>query len=146
MNETTNPSNSASRNPYAPPSRGDTSGTSGRPNSPIFWILAIALGLLGLTFLTAAGQGNAVARIAIGLCCLAAAGALIYLARMRPVEHTHVHKMELDLPGELSAKGIQCTSCGAALDSKSVQLIAGAVHVNCIYCGSTYILEEDAKW
>ena len=112
----------------------------------VFVLLAVFLGGLGLLFLIAAGQGNAVVRLVIGVFCLAGAGGLIYLARMRPVEHTHVHKMQVDLPGEVNMKGFQCTSCGASLDSKSVTVVAGAVHVNCPYCGSSYQLEEEPKW
>jgi transcription elongation factor Elf1 len=54
--------------------------------------------------------------------------------------------MQVDLPGEVNMKGFQCTSCGASLDSKSVTVVAGAVHVNCPYCGSSYQLEEEPKW
>jgi DNA-directed RNA polymerase subunit RPC12/RpoP len=117
-----------------------------RSNQFIFVLLAVFLGGLGLLFLVAAGQGNATVRLVIGVFCLAGAGGLIYLARMRPVEHTHVHKMELDLPGEVSMKSFECSSCGATLDSKSVTVVAGAVHVNCPYCGSSYQMEEAPKW
>lgn len=112
----------------------------------IFWFLAAVLAVLGLVFLTAAGQGNAVIRFAIGGFCLISAMAMVYLARQRPVQLTHVHKMELDMPGKVELKGAECRSCGAALDSKSVSVVAGAVQVNCPYCGSSYQLEESPKW
>lgn len=112
----------------------------------LFFFLAIGLAFIGLAFLLAAGQSNALVRLSIGAFCLAGAGGLIYLGRMRPVEHTHVHKMELDLPGEVTMKSFECKSCGATLDSKSVTLVAGAIHVNCPYCGSSYQMEEAPKW
>jgi len=112
----------------------------------IFIFLAIGLAGLGLMFLVAAGQSNAIVRLSIGIFCLAGAAGLIYLSKMRPVEHKHVHKMELDLPGEVTMKSFECKSCGATLDSKSVSVVAGAIHVNCPYCGSSYQMEEAPKW
>lgn len=112
----------------------------------MFWLIAVALAGLGLMFLLAAGQGNSAVRIVIGGFCLAGAGGLIFLARMRPVQHTHVHKMGWDLPGEVGMKSFECKSCGATLDGSSVNIVAGAVHVNCPYCGTSYQLEEAPKW
>lgn len=111
-----------------------------------FVVLAIFLALLGVVFLYSAGQTNTVVRLLIGVISFASAAGLIYLSKMRPVEHTHVHKMQLDLPGEVAMKSFECTSCGATLDSKSVKLVAGAVHVDCPYCGSSYQMEEAPKW
>lgn len=85
-------------------------------------------------------------RLVIGGGCLMGAGSLIYLARMRPVQHTHVHKMEVDLPGEVTMKSYECKSCGATLDSSSVSVVAGAIQVNCPYCGTSYQMEESPKW
>ncbi len=112
----------------------------------LFWIIAFILGGLGLVFLLAAGQGNALIRIVIGGACLVGSAALIYLARMRPVQYTHVHKMELDMPGKVDMKSYECKSCGATLDAESVQVVAGAVKVNCPYCGTSYDMEEAPKW
>ncbi|MBX3422266.1 MAG: hypothetical protein KF752_11990 [Pirellulaceae bacterium] len=111
-----------------------------------FWLLALLLAGLGIVFLIAAGQGNAVIRLVIGGVCLAAAAALVYLPRMQPIAHTHVHRMELDMPGQVSIKGFECKSCGASLDSKSLKIVSGAAQVNCPYCGSSYQLEEAPKW
>lgn len=119
--------------------------TSNLPTG-VFWIIAIFLGGLGLIFLLAAGQANFMIRLFIGCGCLIAAGAMVYLARMRPVEHTHVHKMEVELPGQIDMKSHQCQSCGATLDSGSVKVVAGAVQVDCPYCGSSYQMEEAPKW
>ena len=108
--------------------------------------LAVILGLLGLLFLIAAGQNNAVVRIAIGVVLLVAAGGLVVLVQLKPIQQTHVHQMKLDLPGDTTLQKITCRQCGAELSSQSVNVAAGAVFVNCEYCGATYQLEEAPKW
>lgn len=107
-------------------------------------IIAVVLGALGLLFLVAAGQGNAVVRIGIGVVCLAAAAALVALVRLKPVRH--VHEMKLDAPGELSLKQSTCQQCSATLSSQSVRIAAGTVFVHCEYCGAEYQIEEETKW
>jgi len=111
-----------------------------------FYGLAVILALLGLLFLIAAGQSNAVVRIAIGLVLLAAAGGLVVLVRLKPIQQTHVHQMKVDLAGDTSLEKMLCKQCGAELSSKSVKIAAGAVFVDCEYCGSQYQLEEAPKW
>jgi hypothetical protein len=108
--------------------------------------LAVVLGLLGLLFLIAAGQGNAIVRIAIGVVLLVAAGGLVVLVQLQPVQQTHVHQMKLDLAGDTSLEKMLCKQCGAELSSASVKVAAGAVFVDCEYCGSQYQLEEAPKW
>lgn len=110
------------------------------------YAIAVVLGLLGLLFLIAAGQGNAVVRIVIGLVCLAAAGTLVALARLRPAQQTHVHQMKLDLTGDVALENMTCKQCGAALSSQSVTVSAGAVFVHCEFCDAQYQLEEAPKW
>ncbi len=121
-----------------------------QPNSGIptfvFVMIAVLLGLFGLMFLAAAGQSNAIVRIAIGSGCMLAAIAMLYLARMRPVQQTHIHKMELELPGKVDLKSTECKSCGATLDSGAVKVVGGVVQVSCPYCGTSYELEEAPKW
>jgi hypothetical protein len=111
-----------------------------------FWLISLALALLGLLFVIAAGQGNTMVRLIIGLVCWLAAGSLIYLARLQPIQQTHIHKMELDLSGDVSLQGMECKQCGAALGSESILVEAGAVFVNCSYCGASYQTEEAPKW
>ena len=112
----------------------------------VFWGIALLMALMGLMFIIAAGQSNAVIRIAIGIVCLAAAGALVFLARMQPVQQTHVHKMELDISGDVSLEDAKCKFCGATLGTDSVNMAAGAVFINCEYCGASYQIEEAPKW
>jgi hypothetical protein len=113
---------------------------------PVVYALAAVLGLLGLVMLIAAGNSNAVVRIVMGVVLLGAAGALIALLKLKPTQQTHIHQMRLDLPGNTTLEKITCRQCGAELSSQSVNVAAGAVFVNCEYCGATYQLEEAPKW
>lgn len=110
----------------------------------LVYMLASGLALLGLIFVMAAGQGNAVARIIIGLLCLGAAAALVAVFRLKPTQHTHVH--QVDLSGDVSLQEIICKQCGATLSQKSIKIAAGAVFVKCEFCSAEYQLEEAPKW
>ena len=112
----------------------------------VVYLLAAGLAMLGLMFVVAAGQGNAVARIAIGVICLGAAAALVALVRLKPTHETHVHHTKLDLSGDVSLQEIVCKQCGATLSEKSVTVKAGAVFVQCEFCSAEYQLEEAPKW
>jgi DNA-directed RNA polymerase subunit RPC12/RpoP len=112
----------------------------------IAYLFAVILGLLGLVAIFAAAQANFVPRLVAGIVCLGASAALILLARMQPVQHTHVHEMKLDVPGDVSLQQIQCKQCGAELTSEAVTMSEGALFVKCQYCGSEYQMEEEAKW
>ena len=109
-------------------------------------ILAVALGLFGVVAVIAAGQGNFIPRMVMGLVLIGAAVALFVSSRMQPQVHKHVHEMQIDLSGDVSLEQIQCKQCGAELSSKSVQMAEGAVFVKCEYCNAQYQLEEQAKW
>jgi hypothetical protein len=118
-----------------------------KPSVPVKFLvygLAVVLGLLGLLFLIAAGHGNTLVRIAIGVVLLAAAGGLVVLVQLKPIQH--VHHMKVDLPGDTALEKMHCKQCGAELSSESVNMAAGAVFVRCEYCGSQYTLEEAPKW
>ncbi|MFO0943438.1 MAG: hypothetical protein U0930_22105 [Pirellulales bacterium] len=112
----------------------------------VFVLIAALLGLFGIMFFFAAGQGNALVRLIIGSGCIMAALAMMHLAKMRPIQETHIHKMELDLPGKVDLKNTECKSCGATLDSGAVKVVGGVVQVSCPYCGTSYELEEAPKW
>jgi len=110
----------------------------------VVYALAVGLALLGMIFVVAAGQGNAIARVVIGLVCLGAAGTLVALMRTKPTHHTHVH--QLDLSGDVSLQEITCKQCGATLSEKSIKIAAGTVFVKCEFCSAEYQLEEAPKW
>lgn len=108
------------------------------------YLLAALVGLLGLLFIVAAGQGNAIPRIVIGILCMIAAGALAALSRLKPTQHTHVS--QVDLSGDVALEQMTCTQCSGTLGKDSVTVKAGAVFVNCEYCGAQYQIEEAPKW
>lgn len=110
----------------------------------IAYLLSALVGLAGLIFLIGSVQGHTGPRILIGLILLGAAGALVYLARMKAPERTIVQK--IDLTGDVAAQDLKCKSCGGKLDSSSVTVQAGAVFIKCPYCGASYQLEEEPKW
>jgi hypothetical protein len=110
----------------------------------VLYILSAVLGFLGFVFIV--GSQGQILRLFIGFVCFAAAGVLIYLARVqpKPVETTIVQK--IDLSGDINLENLRCQQCDAALSKNSVKVKAGAVMVECEYCGATYQIEEQAKW
>ena len=107
--------------------------------------LSVLLGLFGLSFLMSISRGFSATRLIVGIAALAGSYILVRLAR-KPVQHTHIHKMELDVTGDVNLEQIRCTQCSAELSSDSVHVAAGAVYVKCEYCGAQYQMEEQAKW
>lgn len=53
---------------------------------------------------------------------------------------------QVDLPANVNLDTIKCQSCGGALTSDNISMVAGAPVVKCPYCGTTYQLTEDPKW
>ena len=106
--------------------------------------LAAVLGFLGIMFVVGA-QGQPM-RIVVGVVLLISAGALIWLALQRPKETKHTVVQKIDLSGDVNVQEMTCRSCGGNLSEKSISVKAGAVFVNCEYCGSAYQLEEEPKW
>jgi galactitol-specific phosphotransferase system IIC component len=108
----------------------------------ISYVLAAVIGFFGIMFIVGA-QGQ-ILRVVVGVVLLVAAGALIYLTRVRPQQTTLVQK--IDLSGDVALQDLKCKSCGATLSAKSIQVKAGAVFINCEHCGVAYQLEEAPKW
>ena len=106
--------------------------------------LAAVLGLLGIMFVVGA-QGQAM-RIVVGVVLMIGAGALLWLALMRPKEIKHTVVQKIDLSGDVNLQDMDCRSCGGSLSETSISVKAGAVFVNCEYCGAAYQLEEEPKW
>lgn len=105
--------------------------------------LAVLLGLLGFLFVVGA-QGQ-VMRMGVGIVLWVAAGALVYLARKMPQQTTNIVQ-KIDLSGDVRLESMTCHSCGGTLSKKSVTVKAGAVFVNCEFCGAAYQIEEEPKW
>lgn len=110
----------------------------------VAYLLAVFLGLLGLIFVVGA-QGQII-RVVIGAVLLIAAGALVWLARQQTKHVTTTVVQKIDLSGDVNVQELTCHSCGGTLSKESVTVKAGAVFVNCPYCGASYQLEEEPKW
>lgn len=106
--------------------------------------MAVLLGLLGIVFVVGA-QGQVV-RVVVGVVLLASAGALVWLARQQTKHVTTTVVQKIDLSGDVSVQEMSCRSCGGTLSEKSLEIKAGAIFVQCEYCGVAYQLEEEPKW
>lgn len=110
----------------------------------VFYLISAVLGFFGLFFLVGAAQGNTGLRILFGLVMLAAAVALIWLAKVKSPGQTIIQN--IDMPGDTEAEQIKCKACGGTIGPQDVSVQAGAVYVKCPYCGTSYQLEEAPKW
>jgi hypothetical protein len=112
----------------------------------VAYLLAALLGFGGLVFVV--GSQGQVLRIVVGVILMAGAGVLVYLVRVRPqpgqTNLTITQKIELS--GDVNLQNLTCKNCGGRLTEKSITVKAGAVFVNCEYCGTAYQLEEEPKW
>ena len=108
------------------------------------YILAAVIGFFGLMFV--AGAQGQVLRVVVGVILLAAAGVLVYLTRVQPKPSQTTLVQKIDLSGNVNLEQLKCKSCGGKLSEKSISVKAGAVFVNCEYCGAAYQLEEEPKW
>jgi len=110
----------------------------------VFYIIAAILGLLGIVFI--AGWQGSIMRMVIGIILFIAAGGMIYLSRVQPqIQRTEITQ-KVDLSGNVALEKMKCRSCGGELSEKSISVKAGAIFIECEYCGSTYQLEEEVKW
>lgn len=105
-------------------------------------LLALALGGLGLVFLV--GAQGLLARMVVGGVLLLAAGALLALPRLRPQQIEL--RQRIELPGDVTLKGMKCRACGASLSADDITVVAGAAHVRCSHCSASYQLEEAPSW
>lgn len=110
----------------------------------VAYSLAVLLGLLGLVFVV--GYQGSMIRIVVGVVLTAAAVALVWLARQQTKHITTTVVQKIDLSGDVSVQDLKCRACGGTLGKESVSVRAGAVFVNCEYCGTSYQLEEEPKW
>lgn len=54
--------------------------------------------------------------------------------------------LKIDLPANVNLDTLKCQSCGGALTTDNIKMVAGAPVVDCPYCHTTYQLTEDPKW
>lgn len=110
----------------------------------LIYLLAAALGFLGLVFVV--GSQGEVLRIIVGVLLFAGAAVLVYLARARPQIVQTTVQQKIDLSGDVKLENLTCRNCGGRLTEKSISIKAGAVFINCEFCGTAYQLEEAPKW
>jgi hypothetical protein len=112
--------------------------------------ILILFGVLYLWSIPAAGSGQIVSRLIVGVISIAVGVVIIWVVRTRgPATIQQItQQVELDLEagGELNVEKLKCQSCGGELSKDHVSLVQGAVMINCPYCGSTYQLTEEPKW
>lgn len=110
----------------------------------VAYLIAGVVAFLGFIFVV--GSQGQIMRIVVGVTLFAAAGVLVYLTRaqLQRTEVTHVQK--IDLTGDVQLEEMKCTSCGGALGQDHLQVKAGAIFVDCPYCGASYQIEEAPKW
>jgi hypothetical protein len=88
--------------------------------------------------------------IIFGLIFIGIGAALFFLALRKPkgaisAEGTST-TYKIDLPGNVKLDTIKCKSCGGALTSDNIKMVAGAPVVTCPFCHTTYQLTEEPKW
>ena len=108
------------------------------------YFIGALLGIVGIVFLIAAGQGNALPRMLIGLLLIAAGIFIARITRMKVPDQRIIQ--EIDLSGDVHPEAMTCKNCGAPLDRDSISLREGGVFVDCPYCGTSYQIEEEPKW
>ncbi len=116
------------------------------------FIGSIAGGILvffGILFVWGAfRQRGSTGWILTGLISIAAGFVLIWLSWRRKTSADGKQEIvqRIELSGDVSLEQLTCRSCGGKLSSDNVKVMAGAVVVNCPYCGASYQLEEEPKW
>lgn len=110
----------------------------------VTYLIAAVVALFGLMFIVGA-QGQ-VMRLVVGVVLLGAAGVLIYLTRVQPKKEEITHVQKIDLTGDVRLEAMKCTSCGGTLAKDDLIVRAGAIFVDCHYCGASYQIEEAPKW
>jgi hypothetical protein len=113
----------------------------------LFVLAAFSLIFAFLFFLGAGGQTGGANFIGFAIGLAIVGFVLIFFAtRTGKTEGEQNVIVNIDLPGEVGMDTIKCKSCGGALSSKDVKMVAGAPVVTCPYCGTTYQLTEEPKW
>jgi hypothetical protein len=107
--------------------------------------LAALLGFFGVMFVASGARGQPL-QIVVGVILLAAAVALLWLALQKPKPSVTTVVQKIDLSGDVKLQNLTCRSCGGTLSKESLAVKAGAVFVNCPYCGAAYQIEEEPKW
>ena len=110
----------------------------------VTYLIAAVVAFFGFMFVVGS-QGQFI-RIIVGLILFGAAGVLVYLTRVQPKKEEVTHIQKIDLTGDVQLEQMKCQSCGGALSKENLEVKAGAIFVDCPYCGASYQIEEAPKW
>ena len=116
----------------------------------IAYIISIILIFFGVLFIWGAfSEQGQTSWIPIGIITVAIGLAIIwFVGRKKPVvsgENQNV-TLKIDLPADVNLDTLKCQSCGGALTTDNIKMVAGAPVVSCPYCKTTYQLTEEPKW
>jgi hypothetical protein len=108
------------------------------------YIIAAILAFFGFVFIV--GSQGVLLRIVVGVILLGAAVAFVYMTRVKPQPSQTTVVQKVEVSGDVNLEQIKCQNCGGVLDKDSIEVKAGAIFVNCPYCGASYQFEEEPKW
>jgi len=117
----------------------------------IGWIAALILIFFGVLFVWGAfGSTPRPEWIAVGVVSVAIGFGIIWLVSRRtgssPASAGGQTVLKVDLPASTAIEAMKCRNCGGNLTAENVTLLAGALTVQCPFCGTTYQLTEEPKW
>lgn len=115
----------------------------------IAYIAAAILIFFGVIFIWGAfSPDGEVGWILIGLISVGIGFVFIWFAnRQKPAAQGGENvTLKIDLPANVNLDTLKCQSCGGALTTDNIKMVAGAPVVDCPYCHTTYQLTEDPKW
>ena len=110
----------------------------------VVYLVAVILAFFGGLFVV--GMQGQWIRLVIGLILLIASGVMVYLTRVQPKKEEITHIQKIDLSGDVQLEQMKCKSCGGTLSRDNIVVRAGAIFIECPYCGATYQIEEAPKW
>ena len=109
----------------------------------------VGYGALSVVGSTSAQGNSSWVSIGVGFACLgvvflAGGAGLVWLGSRKTASGDAAQQvvMKIDLPGDTKISQMKCQSCGGAITSNDVKMMAGAPVVTCPYCQATYQLTE----
>ena len=116
----------------------------------IGYIVSAILIFFGILFIWAAfSPGGETGWVVVGIITVAIGLGIILFIKFRepkPAEPPQEIVQKIDLSSDIQVEKLKCQNCGGQLDQNSVSVKAGAVFVNCPYCGASYQIVEEPKW
>jgi len=122
----------------------------------IFFLVGLCLvgyGALSVVGSTSVQGNSSWLSFGIGFGCvggvfLAGGAGLVWAGSRKTVSGDAAQQvvLKIDLPGDTKISQMKCQSCGGAITSTDIKMMAGAPVVTCPYCQATYQLTEEPKW